>query len=516
MSSKMSNTKLMVLNLSFVMTLKLVTFVFGMISSRIMLLVYGSELNGLVASINQFINYINLVELGLTSCSVYALYKPIAENNVEAINGVMSATRRYYFQAGYMFSSLVLVLSCVYPLFSDVSSLNYWEVAYLVIVLSSAGVINFFISAQYRVFLIANQRQYVISALSILAVILNTALIYFFGYVLNVHITVLKTICILTSLTPAIVIIIYTRLAFKGIHFRNVKPDMAALKDRFTVFINEIAGNIHFGSPIIILTFIVALTDVSVYSVYNTISNGVGGILNSIIVPIAASFGVLLAGKSIESFKKVYFEFEAPYYTLSNMVFAITLMVLMPFIEVYTQGVTDANYFRYFFMVLMIVNLIVSNMYNPQAILVRAIGNFKEVQPQTIIQASITIVLGIPLTIMWGICGVVIASIVANLYRSIAMIFLFGNRIEGINCKDTCKNIILSLVNFGTIILVCYITNNKILTLLGGKITSYASWVVFSMIISIIAISITYSFMCIFQREQLKALTARIISKIKK
>ena len=60
-----------------------------------MLKYYGSEINGLVSSINQFIVYFNLVEAGLSGAAIYALYKPLAENNHKAINSIVSAARNF-------------------------------------------------------------------------------------------------------------------------------------------------------------------------------------------------------------------------------------------------------------------------------------------------------------------------------------------------------------------------------------------------------------------------------------
>ena len=63
----------------------------GFIVPKIMLLNYGSEINGLVSSITQFINYFVIVEAGLTAAAVF-LYKPLAENQ-HKINEVVSTTK---------------------------------------------------------------------------------------------------------------------------------------------------------------------------------------------------------------------------------------------------------------------------------------------------------------------------------------------------------------------------------------------------------------------------------------
>ena len=53
---------------------------------------YGSEINGLISSINQLL-YFSLVEAGLSGAAIYALYKPLADNDYKAINGVITAAK---------------------------------------------------------------------------------------------------------------------------------------------------------------------------------------------------------------------------------------------------------------------------------------------------------------------------------------------------------------------------------------------------------------------------------------
>lgn len=66
----------------------------GFIVPRVMLVAYGSELNGLVSSINQFISYFSLVEAGLAAAIVYSLYEPLATKNQDKINRILSAAKK--------------------------------------------------------------------------------------------------------------------------------------------------------------------------------------------------------------------------------------------------------------------------------------------------------------------------------------------------------------------------------------------------------------------------------------
>ena len=163
----MGRTRNFIYNASSSALLQIVTFIVGLITPRVMLSVYGSEINGLISSITQFISYFNLVEAGLSGATVYSLYKPLAENDYGKVNSIVSAAKRFYQQAGYIFVSLTFLLAVVYPLYIDVESLISWEIGVLVLILGVNGALEFFTLSKYRALLTADQRTYVISIVSI-------------------------------------------------------------------------------------------------------------------------------------------------------------------------------------------------------------------------------------------------------------------------------------------------------------------------------------------------------------
>ena len=79
----MNRTKLFAINSISAIALQLVSLAVGLITPRIMLYYYGSEINGLISSLTQFFSYFMLVEAGLAGASIYALYKPLANRDTE-------------------------------------------------------------------------------------------------------------------------------------------------------------------------------------------------------------------------------------------------------------------------------------------------------------------------------------------------------------------------------------------------------------------------------------------------
>ena len=172
-----SRSKKFFYNTLFTALLQVVNIIATLIVPKFMLKYYGSEINGLVTSITQFITYFNLVEAGLSNAAIYALYKPLAEKDDQRISEIVSASKKFYMQAGYVFTALTVILAVVYPLYINIDGFSPYLISLLVVVLGSNGFLEFFTLAKYRVLLTADQKTYVISIGSIMHMLLQTAII---------------------------------------------------------------------------------------------------------------------------------------------------------------------------------------------------------------------------------------------------------------------------------------------------------------------------------------------------
>ena len=168
----MNRTQKFALNSLTSMISQIVVMAAGMITPRLMIATYGSEMNGLVSSLNQFISYITLVEAGIGGAAIYSLYKPLAEEDHARISSIVVAAKKSYRQAGYIFSAGIFILAVVYGLLSNAESVTFGTIFTLAIILGINGCFDFFFVAGDRVLLTADQRNYVIS----FATIINTVI----------------------------------------------------------------------------------------------------------------------------------------------------------------------------------------------------------------------------------------------------------------------------------------------------------------------------------------------------
>lgn len=478
----------------------------GFVTPRFMLKYYGSEVNGLVSSINQFIVYFNLVEAGLSGAAIYALYKPLADNNYKGINSIVSAARKFYTQSGYIFLSLTIGLAAIYPLLVKTNAVTPLNVGLLVLILGVNGSLEFFTLAKYRVLLTADQKTYVVSLASAVHIVVNTIIIVILAR-LKVNIVVLRLVSLTSIFLRSAILMIYVRTKYKYLDY-NEKPDYSALSKRWDALYLQILGAVQSGAPVVILTFVAKnLKVVSVYTIYNMIIAGINGILSIFISGLSASFGDVIAKGEQRILQKAYEEFELFYYILITIVYATAFMMIMPFIQIYTSGVTDINYNSPLVGFLFVLNGLLFNIKTPQGMLVISAGLFKETKIQTTIQGVIVIIVGLILGQYMGVPGVLIGSILANIYRDIELMFFIPRTVTKLSVRGTAKRVLRIFVSIIIIWLPLYFVEISP--------TGYISWMKDAIIVVVYSTIIVLVINFLFEKENTINATKRIVRMVK-
>ena len=75
---------------------QIISMVCGFVLPTAILTAYGSKAYGLMSSINQFLGFIQLCELGVGAVVQSALYKPLAENNEYQVNCILKSSRKIF------------------------------------------------------------------------------------------------------------------------------------------------------------------------------------------------------------------------------------------------------------------------------------------------------------------------------------------------------------------------------------------------------------------------------------
>ncbi|MDE6953379.1 MAG: hypothetical protein K2P09_06155 [Erysipelotrichales bacterium] len=484
---------------------QVVIMIIGFIIPRVMLDVYGSEINGLITSITQFISYFTLVEAGLSSAAIYALYKPLAKQDWDEVSSIVVATKKFYNISGYIFVVLVIILSIFFPFFIDTNQLDNFSIMLLVIVLGGTAAIDFFSLGKYRALLTADQKLYIISWSSTLSVIVNTIIIVILSY-LRINIVLVRLIALFSICLRSFLLYYYVKKHYQ-LNF-NTKANDSALNKRWSALYLQILGSIQNGAPVILATIFTTLKKISVFSIYNMVISGISGILSIFTNGLSSSFGDIIAREEYDTLKKSYNEFEYMYYSLISFIFGITFIMILPFVNIYTKSIIDINYKDSLLAFLVTLNALLYNLKTPQGMLVISAGLYKETRIQTTIQGLILIIVGSLLAPSYGIYGIMIGSILSNVYRDIDLLIYIPKKVTKLPIVNTLKKWLILLCE---ILLLFFISNYFALS-----VDSYLEWVLYASFFSIIHIINILIFSLIFERNNLYSLFIRIKMLFKK
>ena len=102
-------------NLIFGFSSEILAILLGIVVPKLTLTSYGSEINGLLSSVTQIYSYITLLEAGIGTATLQALYKTLGKKDVAKTNAVLAATNKYYHRTGALYLVAIILFSIIYP-----------------------------------------------------------------------------------------------------------------------------------------------------------------------------------------------------------------------------------------------------------------------------------------------------------------------------------------------------------------------------------------------------------------
>lgn len=399
--------------------LQIITIIGGFIIPRLILGHFGSETNGLVSSLNQFLNYISLLEGGLNGVIMSYLYKPLASRDYKKVSGVVVASTRFFRRISYIFIGYTVILAFIYPVLSH-SSFSYSFVASLTMILGIKLFSQYCFSLSYKNLLLASKHGYIINFSQIILIILDViSAIIVVNFFPSIH--ALKFISALIYILQPIIYGYYVKKHFKL--DRSVKPDSGLIASRWDGLSINIAYFIHSNTDVTLLTIFTRLETVSVYGVYALVIAGLRNLVMSIESGIGPSLGNLYAIGDQKELNRKFDLFEYVIFLATFSLFTIGGLLITPFIMIYTHNVIDADYFQPLFGTLFLLGEAIYVLRSPYVRLAYSAGKFKDMRKEAYIEAGINIAISIILVQSLGLVGVAIGTLVAMTYRTLFQIW---------------------------------------------------------------------------------------------
>ena len=421
----MTRSKKLILNTATSLLYQIVGIVCGFILPRILLETYGSAVNGAVSSITQFLGFITLCECGVGAVVQSALYKPLAENDTSEYSRIYRSSERFFRKIAWILVIYAAALMGVYPIIV-LGEFDYFFTFFLVFVISISSFAQYYFGMTYRLFLSADQLGFIQLSLQSVLQIVNTVLsIVMMRSGASIHAVKLMT-SLLFTLQP----IVYTVAARKFYRIdRGIALTEEPLKQKWNGLAQHVASVVLGNADTVILTLFSTLENVSVYGIYHLVVNGVKQIVVSLTSGIQALLGNMLAKKEEKALLSAFSAFEWGMHTVVTIAFTVTGLLILPFVRVYTAGITDADYVVPTFAVLITLAQAAYCLRLPYNVMVLAAGHYKETQMSAIIEAVINVVLSILFVARFGLVGVAVGTLAAMAYRTVYLAWYLKKQI---------------------------------------------------------------------------------------
>lgn len=433
MNNKMNKTKRTALNFITSALNLFLNGIFTIIVVRKVLDVFGSDYNGLNATVTQIIIVFTLVDGSFTLASLVALYKPYTMQDFPLFNRIISTTKTALLRIGAINIVFGVLFSLIYPFFVN-TSLDYATIMIILLISLFTVSFNTLFVNKYRVIYQVTQSEYVINLFQSLNIILSQiGALLVITYTRNLVFLRLQY-AFFTVLTGLLLIQIAKR-QFTFIDF-NQERDFGLIKGTKDVMVTATTGMIYRSAPTLFISSFSGTIYTSVYSVYNYAITIIHNLIYGFLESPKNALGQILSNGRIEQINRVFDEYERITILLINIFFTTTYVMLIPFIRIYTRGISDVRYEDSFIASFLVLNAVLMLIHIPSGIAINLAGHFKAVR------------------------RIQVTALLSLIFTMVIFGYFFG--LHGIIFSNTCTSLILAIQE------ITYTRKNILKTKLSG------------------------------------------------
>ncbi|MFE4350601.1 lipopolysaccharide biosynthesis protein [Peribacillus butanolivorans] len=409
---------------------------------RLFIQTFGNEMNGIVATAGQMLEYLNVLDGGLGVAVVTMLLSPLSKGDYIKANKIIIAANKFYKKIGILFYLFLFCLAYIY---------SYWggqefdaEVVFWLIILAGAvNFPNFFILPGFNFLLMADQREYMLYFFNMLSSLIGPALMIF-AMNQGSDVYVVRLIPVIMNFLVAICIRIYAANKYKWLNI-NGDTDVILRNQAKDMILHRISGLIVFNTDMIVLSIATDFSQVSKYSIYLSIYFMVKNIIAPIIASGRIGLGQIMVEGNLLKAQKIFSTFEYISF-LIIFIFLTTLSIItVPFIKIYSDGLNGLQYSDMKLNLLFVIVFLMDLLRNPHQSVINVAGHFKQTKYRALTEALLNVSFSIIFVNLYGIYGVLYGTIIAYSYRVIDIIIYSCRKILNISIRKTSLRIVRNL-----------------------------------------------------------------------
>lgn len=478
-------TKKMIINFLADTIPLIIVSVLGIFKMKLFLQVLGDETLGLYQLCQQIMVYVAIIDGGLNYAVTYSLYKPNIDDNRAKLNAILSSAKRVFSIIGAAIFAIAFLASFLAPYLIKESSFSNGYVSLCFILFSLSSVVEYFF-VPYQTLLEVKERKY-LSSLAIQTGQIIQSIIEIIMLLNGVSFISILIMHSIVKLLANLAMMIICKKCYPELKFNNKEKDYSYLPQVKYLIFNKINGLIGSNIDVLIISKLLGLKAVAIYSAYNYIVNMLKTILGKISTSVNAIVGNILA-KDKKSSYTIFEELNSMLFYVATVICVSLTLAINGFIEIWYEKEIATSFaialpfvgILFFFIVKIATNVIINGE-----------GLFKETRFCTLADTIVNLILSLALVNFFGISGVLIASCISAFIAEYCLkSYVVYKKVFEINpLKYHIKNTKFIIICILDLLMGYYIVSSIAIT---NIISWFAFFIIFT-IINAIFIFIIYS-----------------------
>lgn len=420
---------------------------------RLYLTNFGSEVNGVLSTIKQIFVYLFLLEAGVGLATTQALYKRIGQKDYKSASEVLAATHSYYIKTGAIYLAIVLVIAVVYAYVIPTSIDS--NVVFLIIILTAIpALFSYFVQAKYRILMEVDGRKYVLNnAETILQIAANAGKILVL--LLTDSLILIQLVYCIMYLAQLFYLYCYAKRRYRWLDLK-AKPDFEAISQKNSVLVHQLSGMVFNNTDVILISVLCDFKAASIYAIYNIFFSQVQNFITNVVSSFTFALGQLFHADRAR-FDTLYTVYETFYVMATSIIYTLMAVFLLPLIQIYTGGIHDAEYSNALLLLLFALMNLISNAKIPASTAIEFAGDFEKTRSFAIWEMIINITVSVVAIVYMGICGAIVGTVAALLYRGIVTVYYANKKVLQRSAMCTCKILIANALAFVIVMAVFFV-----------------------------------------------------------
>lgn len=416
---------------------QIVLIVVGFFSQRAMNMTAGAQLAGVNGVISNVIAILSVTELGMSTAIVYNLYPCIRDNDEKRCASIMNLYRKAY----TIFASVIMVLGLIcLPFIHLIIKETTYTVGYirLMFLLWLVRTALSYLLSYRRSILIADQREYQITIITLFVNIINYTSIIILLYTVGEYLVALG-LNIVVEIVANIIIIKISDIRYPYLRqYRHLKPEKevvdSVIDNVKNLFVGRIFTKLLNSTDNLIISGFINTLIAGLYSNYFLIINAIIGLMYAVSAAVKPTFGHMFLDEDREKDVKGLRLLTFIFFLMMSVVVSVVFSISNIFVQDIWLG--EKFLFPQITVAFLCIQLFLTCIGFPLETVIGVTGLFDKDRNISIATAVVNLVVSLVTVSFWGIHGVILGTICAFVTMISLRIKVFFKDYTGLPVKD--------------------------------------------------------------------------------